>query len=214
MYSTEFTIKSAMGAVTGKKSSRWTLGAIQVTPGETGKVWLTGTNGQAAAMREADGTTQTEVLCPSAALPKGKQAGTVRYVVNAEQWVNNIGEFVAGVAGGRYPRCEEAFPVMTSQDTIAVTLDPALLMNVAKALADPMGRQRGLTLFIRIPQCEITDSNYDLAIAILGPCEGIGVIMPIMPRDASMRKYEALRQAYCTAKDRSRAAAAATQAAG
>jgi len=88
---------------------------------------------------------------------------------------------------GRYPRAGQVLMELRP-DSFAVTIDAALLKNLADALLPVDSDKRGITLFF-------DPKDVDAPIAVLGEGENVGIIMPLSSLEDADKSYASARTA-------------------
>jgi hypothetical protein len=186
----KLTIRTRLGRGVDPASTRYALGNALVTPipDRNDTCLATTCDGRIMAIVECDGATDREYLVPGDLLPAKKNADPRQCELNGH-WTatplrhNVLRKAEAVVAkrvdpAQRFPSGQgmgQCIPYIDPKSVRLVTIDPALLQQLADCLNDP--NTKGITLVVPKPK---KGRQVESSIGVIGDA-GIGVIMPLDP---------------------------------
>lgn len=189
-------LKTHMVPVCDRDSKRYSLGGVLIT--ETGravacdgrvlaitKVDVEGTIGQKPNEDGDYGRVGWNIV-PAAIIKKPTANKPTKLILNGKVECpanEKIGNYVEG----RYPRAGQVLMELRP-DSFAVTIDAALLKNLADALLPVDSDKKGITLFF-------DPKDVDAPIAVLGEGENVGIIMPLSSLEDADKSYTSARSA-------------------
>lgn len=196
--------KHPLHLATDPSSTRYALGGVLIEPHDDTDVVCAATNGRILAVVKEEGTCKEPVIAPGDCF-KAKKGETLDVVKNG-RWEKSSFKLKRGVkeslttavladVEGLFPRYRDVLPNIEYARTLAVSLDPQLLLDLANALgrresADIHDSNRAITLLIPVftkPDDEAGMPDVmeaDIAgIACVVLDGGIGVLMPCSASD-------------------------------
>lgn len=177
----KFEYSAPVGLSCDPDAGRFALAGVHVCAADTGKVWITATNGRVLQAAKVTGEAETPLIVRGEKLKAGrKHEANSTLKVYAKPTRNNSAmnvaaleaEYPQGSIDGRFPNCAAVMPEVTAETHIAVKLDPLLLAQF-KALVDDTDDACGITLYIPKPEAKVSST-----VAVKG-IKGIGCIMPL-----------------------------------
>lgn len=210
----ELSPKHPMHLVCDTESRRLALTGVLIEPHDDTDVICAATNGRILAVVKEEGTCKEPTIAPGECF-KAKKGETLAVAKNG-RWEKSSWKMKRGVREGvttsvladiegRFPRYRDVLPNIECGRTLAVSLDPQLLLDLATALRNPDSDETAITLLIPVfspldddgtvknefeaDHTGITCVVKDGGIGVLMPCSGDSMGHGDDPSHASQRAY-------------------------
>lgn len=209
--SAKFEVHTKIASLTDREGNAYSIGGVQVTPAQNGKVFLCATDTRGLAITSEIGSASRGMIVPAKPIERSARKNTVSIEINGQLTIKKMGR--RGPVGepdvsefsdvkGRFPRVEDFLPKI-GKGWRAIRLNPAVLAKIQEAMSIDDGSFPCVTILI--PPADRDDSGCVKPGCIpLVSGDSIGCIQSLdvdHSADEIAKRFNATAQAYRDARE-------------